>query len=75
MDEGCPLPFMEKSSTIGCKGKRMGKVANRYSDKAEAVINNGSCYDFVKTVPDKSVALVVTSPPYNIGKRYEKNQV
>jgi adenine-specific DNA-methyltransferase len=35
-------------------------------------INNGSCYDFVKTVPDKSVKLVVTSPPYNIGKKYEK---
>jgi adenine-specific DNA-methyltransferase len=50
----------------------MGKVANRYSDSAEAIINNGSCYDFVKTVPDKSVKLVITSPPYNIGKKYEK---
>jgi adenine-specific DNA-methyltransferase len=50
----------------------MGKVVNGYSDSAEAIINNGSCYNFVKTVPDKSVKLVVTSPPYNIGKKYEK---
>jgi adenine-specific DNA-methyltransferase len=50
----------------------MGRIVNKYSDKADAVINNGSCYDFVKTVPDQSVKLVVTSPPYNIGKKYEK---
>jgi adenine-specific DNA-methyltransferase len=50
----------------------MGKVINKYSDSAEAIISNGSCYDFVKTIPDQSVKLVVTSPPYNIGKKYEK---
>jgi hypothetical protein len=47
----------------------MGKVATMYSDKVETVINSGSCYDFVKTVPDK---WVVASPAYNIEKRYEK---
>jgi adenine-specific DNA-methyltransferase len=52
--------------------KIMGKIVIEYSDSAEAIINNGSCYDFVKTVPDRSVRLVVTSPPYNIGKKYEK---
>jgi adenine-specific DNA-methyltransferase len=50
----------------------MDNIAHRYSDKAEAIINNGSCYDFVKTIPDQSVALIITSPPYNIGKEYEK---
>jgi adenine-specific DNA-methyltransferase len=50
----------------------MYKVAAKYSDKAEAIISNASCYDFAKTVPDRSVKLVVTSPPYNIGKKYEK---
>ncbi len=28
--------------------------------------------DFLPTIPDDSVQLVVTSPPYNIGKEYEK---
>jgi adenine-specific DNA-methyltransferase len=50
----------------------MDNIVNVYSDKASAIINNGSCYDFIKTVPDKSVRLIVTSPPYNIGKSYEK---
>jgi adenine-specific DNA-methyltransferase len=50
----------------------MARIYNKYSEKAEIIINFGSCYDFVKTVPDKSVTLVVTSPPYNIGKKYEK---
>ena len=47
-------------------------ISDQYSKEARAVINNGSCYDFIKTVPDNSVTLVVTSPPYNIGKKYEK---
>jgi DNA modification methylase len=50
----------------------MSKIASKYSDIAAAVINNGSCYDFVKTIPDNSVNLIVTSPPYNLGKEYEK---
>ncbi|MDR2042030.1 MAG: site-specific DNA-methyltransferase [Tannerella sp.] len=50
----------------------MAKIASAYSDRKSAIINNGSCYDFVKTVPDQSVKLVVTSPPYNIGKKYEQ---
>ena len=50
----------------------MARIYNKYTEKAEAIINNGSCYDFTKTIPDKSVTLVITSPPYNIGKKYEK---
>ena len=50
----------------------MARIYSKFTEKAEVIINNGSCYDFVKTIPDKSVALVITSPPYNIGKKYEK---
>ena len=32
----------------------------------------GDCRELLKTVPSKSVRLVVTSPPYNIGKPYGK---
>jgi len=34
----------------------------------------GDCLDLLKQIPDNSVQLVVTSPPYNIGKEYEKRQ-
>lgn len=32
----------------------------------------GDCREVLKTIPDKSIKLVVTSPPYNIGKPYGK---
>lgn len=32
----------------------------------------GDCRELLKTIPDNSVTLVVTSPPYNIGKKYGK---
>ena len=32
----------------------------------------GDCRELIKNIPDKSVNLVVTSPPYNIGKAYGK---
>lgn len=50
----------------------MIKITNTYEESSDAIIYNGSCYDFVKTIPSESVKLVVTSPPYNIGKEYEK---
>ena len=32
----------------------------------------GDCRELLKSVPDESVRLVVTSPPYNIQKPYGK---
>jgi len=37
-----------------------------------AVVFEGSCLDFLKQIPDNLFQLIVTSPPYNIGKEYEK---
>lgn len=33
---------------------------------------HGDCLEFLETIPDETVQLVVTSPPYNIGKEYEQ---
>lgn len=41
---------------------------------ADAVLFQGDRLDLMRLLPDKSVKLVVTSPPYNIGKEYEKRQ-
>lgn len=38
-------------------------------------IYNGDCLAWLRTVPDESVDLVVSSPPYNIGKEYESRRV
>lgn len=41
-------------------------------NKDEIRIEFGDCRDLLKTVPDSTVTLAVTSPPYNIGKPYGK---
>ena len=33
---------------------------------------SGDCRSFIKNLPESSVELIITSPPYNIGKQYEK---
>jgi adenine-specific DNA-methyltransferase len=48
------------------------KISDHFSPESEAVVFHGNCLDMLRQVPDKSVQLVVTSPPYNIGKSYEK---
>ena len=35
-------------------------------------IENGDSFELIKAVPDGSIDLTITSPPYNIGKVYEK---
>ena len=35
-------------------------------------IFHGDCLDLLKDTPDESVDLIVSSPPYNLGKEYEK---
>ncbi len=47
-------------------------IANRFSSKARAIILEGDSAITLKSVPDRSVKLVITSPPYNIGKAYER---
>ena len=43
-------------------------ISDRFS------IERRDCLEFVGALPPKSARLIVTSPPYNIGKRYEKRQ-
>lgn len=44
----------------------------RYEAQAKAVVYAGNCLELLRDIPGDSVQLVVTSPPYNIGKPYEK---
>lgn len=45
--------------------------STRYDPQADAVVFNGDCLELLGKVPQGSVQLVITSPPYNIGKPYE----
>jgi adenine-specific DNA-methyltransferase len=35
-------------------------------------VYSGDAIDFLKSIPDETFQLIITSPPYNIGKEYEK---
>jgi adenine-specific DNA-methyltransferase len=48
------------------------EIADQFSMNEHAVVYHGSCLKLLKQIPDKSIQLIVTSPPYNIGKEYEK---
>jgi adenine-specific DNA-methyltransferase len=48
------------------------KISPLFDPKAECVLFQGDCLDLLKTIPDGFAKLVVTSPPYNLGKSYEK---
>ncbi len=47
------------------------KINARFRKNAQAVVYPGDCLKLLKQVPDGCIQLVVTSPPYNIGKAYE----
>jgi adenine-specific DNA-methyltransferase len=53
------------------EGKKL-ELRQFFSVKNIASLYHGDCLNFLKTIPDGSVQLIITSPPYNIGKEYEK---
>ena len=46
-------------------------IRSSFHKNYKAVIYPGDCLRFLKQIPDESMQLIVTSPPYNIGKEYE----
>ncbi len=48
------------------------KVAQAFAPSESIVVYPGDCLRLLRSLPDESMQLIVTSPPYNIGKEYEK---
>jgi adenine-specific DNA-methyltransferase len=48
------------------------EVAPSYREDATVVIAPGDCLKTLRTLPDGLAKLIITSPPYNLGKAYEK---
>lgn len=47
-------------------------ITEQFNPEANLILYHGDAGDFLNTIPDNSVALIITSPPYNIGKNYEQ---
>jgi adenine-specific DNA-methyltransferase len=48
------------------------RIANRFNKDERMVVFPGNCLDLLQSCADETFRLIVTSPPYNIGKEYEK---
>jgi DNA modification methylase len=46
-------------------------IAPRFKPNARAVVFEGDCRGMLKDIPNGVIQMVVTSPPYNLGKEYE----
>ena len=61
------LPFTDLS------GRKVNyAISQKYYEGFDLFLGHNDSLKFLKTVPDKSVKLIITSPPYNIGKVYEE---
>jgi adenine-specific DNA-methyltransferase len=47
------------------------QISDHFVPEAQIVLYHGDVNDLVATIPDQSVSLIITSPPYNLGKDYE----
>ena len=48
------------------------EIAAGFETRKRIVVFAGDCLEFLRGIPDETFQLVVTSPPYNLGKEYEK---
>ncbi|MCZ7552516.1 MAG: site-specific DNA-methyltransferase [Anaerolineales bacterium] len=48
------------------------EISDKFHPTESIVVYPGDCLDLLQSIPDETLQLVVTSPPYNIGKEYEK---
>ena len=48
------------------------KITKHFNKEANAVLFHGSCLKLLNEIPSNKIKLIVTSPPYNVGKEYEK---
>lgn len=49
-------------------------IEEEYKPDAEIILHQGDVTGLLGQLPDDSISLIVTSPPYNLGKSYETRQ-
>ncbi len=50
------------------------KKSKKFDEKSDFTMLEGDVLNNIKNIPDKSVKLLITSPPYNLEKEYEEKQ-
>jgi DNA modification methylase len=52
--------------------KERVEISEKFDPRKKIVLYQGDCLKLLRDIPDESLQLIVTSPPYNIGKEYER---
>jgi len=47
-------------------------IVDHFSTEEHAVVFHGDCLNLLRDIPEATLQLIVTSPPYNLGKEYER---
>ncbi|MBI3099896.1 MAG: site-specific DNA-methyltransferase [Planctomycetes bacterium] len=50
------------------------EISEAYNERARVILVHGDTLETLRGMPDATVNLIVSSPPYNIGKAYEARQ-
>ena len=53
-------------------GKRTAEIHSEYQGRNRITLYQGDALQFLKSLKNRSIQLIITSPPYNIGKEYEE---
>lgn len=51
----------------------MPHIQSDFSEEGRIVLYAGDCLNALSAIPPESIQLVITSPPYNVGKAYERS--
>ncbi len=62
---------MDAATEPATEVEQMLDVKTRFDASARAVLHHGDCRDLLAEIGSDTIQLVVTSPPYNVGKAYE----
>jgi adenine-specific DNA-methyltransferase len=54
--------------------KNAAAAVKAISANRRSIVFSGDAFELIRKIPDKSVSLIITSPPYCIGKAYEKGR-
>jgi adenine-specific DNA-methyltransferase len=67
-----PRPLALRAASLTSLGAQMSiSIGTNYQAETDATVYHGDCRELLAQIPDATAQLVVTSPPYNLGKRYE----
>jgi len=44
------------------------QISNSFSEEQAIVLHYGDSYESLQAIPSGKVTLIITSPPYNVGK-------